>query len=719
MNITFTLRQIIAVWVCAALCFFSYGLRMKNAQADFIPGNNPSTTISIDASSNKHAIDPHIYGLAYADSTVLKDLNFTLNRRGGNNTSRYNWQQNVENKGSDYFYESIPFADPAPAAEEDSFMRDTKAAGADPIVTIPTIGWVAKAGPGRSKLSSFSIAKYGPQQSADYSYFSDAGNGLKPDSSFVTGNDPSDANILSTAFFQQGFVQHLVQARASTDTHPTYYTLDNEPSIWQSTHRDVHPTGAHLTEIRDKIVAYAAAIKVADPLAQIMGPEEWGWPGYFYSGFDQQTAASNGWSSLPDRQSVQGQDYYPWLLAQLKQHDTTTNQRSLDVLTAHFYPQGGEYSDDVSPAMQQLRSRSTRSLWDPAYVNESWISTQVSLIPRLKNWVNSSYPGLQTGITEYNWGAGSAMNGATTEADILGIFGREGLNIANYWAYPGSGTPVYNAMKLFRNYDGNHSTFGDQSIQTTVANPDSLSAFSSIRTTDGALTAIVDNKDLTNNAPVTVALAHFAGGANAQVWQLSNNTLQQVASIPVVNNSLSYQAPYQSVTLLVVPPAPAPAQAICLQLKMEGQLVANQIGPLTVTANLTGSPAVVARTTNLTSDQSGTISITDSQFIAAINNTSSYDLRMQIPGFLKRVITGVKSMRSQCVPLTSAEVLIPGDFNGDNLIGISDIIMIIRAFNRQDDTGAMLVKKTFGGIVTIGNLITVIRGFNTSPKGDS
>ena len=38
-------------------------------------------------------------------------------------------------------------------------------------------GWVAKVGPGRGKLSSFSIAKYGPQQSSDASYFADAGNG--------------------------------------------------------------------------------------------------------------------------------------------------------------------------------------------------------------------------------------------------------------------------------------------------------------------------------------------------------------------------------------------------------------------------------------------------------------------------------------------------------------------------------------------------------------
>jgi hypothetical protein len=30
--------------------------------------------------------------------------------------------------------------------------------------------------------------------------------------------------------------------------------------------------------------------------------------------------------------------------------------------------------------MQQLRNRSTRALWDPGYVDESWIGTAVQLI---------------------------------------------------------------------------------------------------------------------------------------------------------------------------------------------------------------------------------------------------------------------------------------------------------------------------------------------------
>ena len=78
------------------------------------------------------------------------------------------------------------------------------------MLTIPTIDWVAKVGPNRSKLASFSIAKYGAQTGTDWQWFPDAGNGVRTNGQFVTGNDPNDANVPSTSLFQQAWVQHLV-----------------------------------------------------------------------------------------------------------------------------------------------------------------------------------------------------------------------------------------------------------------------------------------------------------------------------------------------------------------------------------------------------------------------------------------------------------------------------------------------------------------------------
>src|SRR5262249_48137680 len=157
-------------------------------------------------------------------------------------------------------------------------------------------------------------------------------------------------------------------------------------------------------------------------------------------------------------------DYLPWLLDQLHRSELASGTRLLDVFTVHFYPQGGEYGDDVSAAAQQRRNRSTRSLWDPAYIDESWIAAAVQLVPRLKRWIESYYPGTRIGVTEYSWGADGHINGATAQADILGIFGREGLDMAARWPAPDASTPTYKIFKLYRNYDGLGSAFGDVSV---------------------------------------------------------------------------------------------------------------------------------------------------------------------------------------------------------------------------------------------------------------
>src|SRR2546429_4946246 len=162
----------------------------------------------------------------------------------------------------------------------------------------------------------------------------------------------------------------------------------------------------------------------------------------------------------------------PWLLNQLRQRATNTNQRLLDYFTLHYYPQSGESGNDVSASMQLTRNRSTRSLWDTNYMDASWINSVVILIPRMKSWVAAYYPGTKIGITEYNWGAESHINGATTQADIYGIFGREGLDMGARWTTPDPTTPTYKAMKMYRNYDGSKSTFADTSCYCTVPHPD-------------------------------------------------------------------------------------------------------------------------------------------------------------------------------------------------------------------------------------------------------
>jgi len=237
---------------------------------------NPTATVAVDANANRRTINPNIYGLAYATTTQLTDLNVPLNRYGGNNSSRYNWQVNGDNRDADWYFESIGDTSSVAGERGDTFISNSRAGGAQAMITVPMIGWVAKLGASRAKLASFSQAKYGAQTGNDSQWFPDAGNGiLKSTNQPVSGNDPNDANVQNSSLYQQSWIQHMVTTWGlAANGGQRYYILDKEHSIWHSTHRDVHPVGATMDEIASTMLDYASQIKGTDPGALVAGPEE-------------------------------------------------------------------------------------------------------------------------------------------------------------------------------------------------------------------------------------------------------------------------------------------------------------------------------------------------------------------------------------------------------------------------------------------------------------
>ena len=100
------------------------------------------------------------------------------------------------------------------------------------------------------------------------------------------------------------------------------------------------------------------------------------------------TARSMAGASCPTARRTAAWTTCRWLLrGAASSAPTSISRRVIDVFTVHYYPQGGEFwpADDVSTAMQLRRNRSTRSLWDPNYTDETWINDQVQLIPRLRS----------------------------------------------------------------------------------------------------------------------------------------------------------------------------------------------------------------------------------------------------------------------------------------------------------------------------------------------
>jgi len=517
--------------------------------------------LSVNAFAGLHPISRDIYGMNFADAALEQELRLPVDRWGGNATTRYNYLLDTGNHASDWYFENIPnqVADPntlPDGSSADQFVEKDRAAGAASVMTVPLIGWVPKS---RQQTCGFSVAKYGPQQSTD-PWDPDCGNGVKPDGTYITGNDPTDTSTPAGADFVSGWVKYL-DAKYGDAAHGgvRFYDLDNEPDIWFSTHRDVHPQGAGYDEMKSSTYSVAAAIKAADPAAKTLGPVGWGWNSLIYSGLDQQTCSIQGgscWSNPPDRAAHGGLDFATWYLQQMAAYQKAHGVRILDYFDNHWYPQASGVSSDADDAATQaLRLRSTRSLWDPTYTDESWINQPVQAIPRMQQLVAQNYPGTKTAISEYNWGALDHVDGGIAEADVLGIFGRQGLNLATLWSPPAATDPGAFAFRMYLNYDGKGDGFGNLGISAASADQGQLSVYAARRTGDGALTVMVINKttgDLTSPLSIDGVLPH----AVAHVYQYGQANPAAIASAPdqtITRGRLSMAFPGYSITELVIP----------------------------------------------------------------------------------------------------------------------------------------------------------------------
>ena len=574
--------------------------------------------LSINVSASRHAISQNIYGMNYADEYLAAALNLPVRRWGGNSTTRYNWQDNIHNVGSDWYFENIPDGNPVTdGSASDLFIDQDRLTGTSTLMTVPLIGWTAASSSPRNQPYNcgFKVSKYGAQQSTD-PYDTNCGNGVLTNGTDITGNSPLDTSTQIGPAFVTGWVNYLVgKYGTASNGGVAYYDLDNEPMLWNGTHRDVHPSPTSYNEMQTQTYQYAAAVKAADPTAMTLGPVLWGWCAYFYSALD-------GCAPGKDYTSHGNEYFVPWYLQQMQAYEKTKGVRILDFLDLHYYPQatGVALSPAGGGSTQALRLRSTRSLWDPSYIDESWISdtapggVAVSLIPRMKAWVAANYPGTRLAISEYNWGALNDINGALAQADVLGIFGSQSLDLATLWSPPADTDPGAFAFLMYRNYDGAKHGFGDVSTQAASADQGTLAVYAAQRSADNALTVMVINK-VANPLTSTVTLAGYTPASTAAVYQYSSANVAAIehpANQAVSATGFTATFPGNSITLFVMSTAPqapgAPtgvkATAGHAQAIVKFTLPASSgTSPIT-SYTVTSSPGGVTRTGNRQPDNS-------------------------------------------------------------------------------------------------------------------
>jgi hypothetical protein len=515
--------------------------------------------LRIDVAAPTHPISPLIYGMnswrlsdpEHQAAKVAEQVRLPLNRWGGDGYTLYNYKLDISNLGGNWYYEIAPNANSGypDISEFNTQVIGDRASGAKTMATMPVIGWTAKT---RSRGSSYSVAKYGPQQKTD-PYWPDFGNGLKPDGTRITNNDPNDTCMPIDESWVSDWVKYLVH-RFGNAAHGgvAIYALDNEPNWWDAMHGDVHPLPFSYDEVTENGLKVAKAIKAADPTAEVSGPVIDYWITYFYSKRDLewfQALRAEPTEAPPDRRShgnVALIDYYLRVFKAAQDADPQ-HTRFLDYLDLHTY--FAAHDAGLKPAGTSDQQRavldSTRVFWDPAYTDPRYRNPDnyaeplaPQMIPRMKNWIAANYPGTKTAISEYNWGAPEHISGAVAQADILGIFGREGLDLGALWGPPNLNSPLMFAFKIFRNYDGADGEFGDTGLAARSADQGKLAVYAARRTADRTLTVVVINKTF-GDLRADLALDHFQARKATHVYRYSGADLTQIQALPVVKTARS------------------------------------------------------------------------------------------------------------------------------------------------------------------------------------
>jgi hypothetical protein len=422
-------------------------------------GSDPSRTASfvLQCSAEGHPISPLIYGVGGAGGSPWS-TGTTARRWGGNPTTRYNWQLNTWNLAKDWFFRNTGDAN----SSYKQFLDENRQHGVTTALTVPMIGWVAK----DATSYSFPVSALGPQQATGWDV-PDSGNGVGRDGKLIVPGPPAVTSVAAPPEYIERWIREIRNQDGARGRRVASYILDNEPMLWNSTHRDVHPEPTTYDELLEKTIAYASAVRRADPEARIAGPAEWGWLAYHYSAKD----VAAGVQLRPDRRLHGDEPLIPWYLRKIREHEQKTGTKLLDILDVHFYSMapgvgiGTQGQTDSKTAA--LRIRSTRSLWDPTYLDESWINERMRVLPLLRQWVAAYHPGLGISIGEWNFGAESHMSGGLATAEALGRFGTEGVTSAYYWTSPAERSPAFWAFRAFRNFDGKGGHLLDVSVPVT------------------------------------------------------------------------------------------------------------------------------------------------------------------------------------------------------------------------------------------------------------
>ncbi|MGE5347990.1 MAG: glycoside hydrolase family 44 protein [Actinomycetota bacterium] len=287
-----------------------------------------------------------------------------------------------------------------------------------------------------------------------------------------------------------------------------YWSMDNEPEIWNGTHDDVMPSLPSASAFMDSYFAVAKKARERFPEIRLTGPvpaNEWQW----YKWGDQ---------SL----TIDGK-YYCWLeyfIKRVADEQKATGIRLLDVLDIHWYPSESSNADLV-----QLH----RVFFDETYIypgangvktiNGGWDGTQTKeyIFKRINDWLVKHFGenhGITIALTENDIKSSDPNVVSVVYASMLGTFADNGVEIFTPWSWK---TGMWETLHLFSRYAKTTR------VRTTSPGEATVSGYSTVNSSNDSMTVILVNRDLNASRAVTVNLTGFSvSNGNYKILELSS-----------------------------------------------------------------------------------------------------------------------------------------------------------------------------------------------------
>jgi hypothetical protein len=519
-------------------------------------GRAQNITVQVNANEGRIPVSPYIFGrnnnlsdnpgspTSAANITLYKEAGLRFAREnGGNNSTKYNWRRKLSSHPDWYnnvYDHSWDFA---------SQDIQDRMPGLQVMWAFQLIGKAAG-----NKNNNFNDWDYNRSQ-----WWSGVGQNLagggqvnpaggsralvngNPDLYLEAWTADSTTGVLNHWFWPGGLGLDKNQF--------IYWSMDNEPEIWNGTHDDVMPSLPAASAFMDAYFAVAKKAREKFPQIKLTGPvpaNEWQW----YRWGDQ---------SL----TIDGK-YYCWLeyfIKRVADEQKSSGIRLLDVLDIHWYPSESSNADLV-----QLH----RVFYDETYVyqgangvktvNGGWDTSQNKeyIFKRINDWLLLHFGenhGITLALTENDISSSNPNIVSVVYASMLGTFADNGVEIFTPWSWK---TGMWETLHLFSRY-----TKGIR-VKTTSGNEATLSGYSTVNSDDDSMTVILVNRDLNASRTATVNLTGFSvSNGSYKVLELSSlpstetfishtsNALKS-KTVTVSGNSFNITLPALSTTAVIL-----------------------------------------------------------------------------------------------------------------------------------------------------------------------